>query len=574
MYYSKQQFFFNYFKMLFVVLCIVQFQGHAQTQKKSYQEFINLYKTTIQKNPVEAKQYAEAANRIASQSNIQENIGWSLYYLADCNANLMEFNAVFKYLQQATQIAIDTEDVLLALKCYNLQGNILSDAGNEIDALKSYLQARTYAKKTNDPLHEIMIAINIAYIKKIHKNYDEAIAILKENLAELNTLSTLDERKNRYKLSVLMNLCDAYLRLSKLGDKTYLNDAKYYNDLGLTQSTKSENAVYYYVLLMNKVILKYEKEHYNESLSLVEEVIDFCSETNMESTLCTAYFYLGKNYYKLQKYDEAISFLEKASAIITDSEKKYSITKELHEILSECYHNIQNTECGLWHQREFSRLEKETSSESIRINNKIHKAFDLLPFEETINELDDALKIQKQRKWVLYLCLIVLAALFIISVVFYRRKVKSVRQKFEAVLKKVAALEKENNKEKGAKSISAKVTDKKAQAILEKLATFEENESYLSQECSLNYVAELLQVNTSYLSNVINNYKKKSFRSYVTELRINKALVALKNDKRLRSYTIQAIAEEFGFKRQETFSKAFKAQTGLYPSAYVKKLSK
>ena len=85
-------------------------------------------------------------------------------------------------------------------------------------------------------------------------------------------------------------------------------------------------------------------------------------------------------------------------------------------------------------------------------------------------------------------------------------------------------------------------------------------------------MAEKLETNATYLSKVINRYKRKSYTAYITELRINTALVKLKNDKKLQSYTIKAIAEEFGYKRQETFSRAFKAYTGIHPSQYLKNL--
>ena len=87
-------------------------------------------------------------------------------------------------------------------------------------------------------------------------------------------------------------------------------------------------------------------------------------------------------------------------------------------------------------------------------------------------------------------------------------------------------------------------------------------------------MAEKLETNTSYLSKTINIYKGKSYTTYITELRIDAALIKLKNSKTLQSYNMTAIAAEFGFKRQETFSKAFKAHTGIYPSQFLKNLTK
>ena len=57
-------------------------------------------------------------------------------------------------------------------------------------------------------------------------------------------------------------------------------------------------------------------------------------------------------------------------------------------------------------------------------------------------------------------------------------------------------------------------------------------------------------------------------------LRIDYVLKELKENKKLRSYTIQAIAEEIGFKKAESFSKAFKKRTGLNPSFYIKQIKK
>ena len=48
----------------------------------------------------------------------------------------------------------------------------------------------------------------------------------------------------------------------------------------------------------------------------------------------------------------------------------------------------------------------------------------------------------------------------------------------------------------------------------------------------------------------------------------------LKTDKAYSNYTIKAIAKEVGFNTPNAFSKAFKKNTGKYPSEYIKELSK
>ena len=117
-----------------------------------------------------------------------------------------------------------------------------------------------------------------------------------------------------------------------------------------------------------------------------------------------------------------------------------------------------------------------------------------------------------------------------------------------------------------------KLDSDKVQALLDKLQKLESTNYFLRKDCSLHNTAKKLKTNTSYLSKVINTHLEKSFSTYINELRINYAIVELKNNKRLRAYSIKAIAEEIGYKNSDAFGRYFKAETGLTPSVYIKKI--
>ena len=55
-------------------------------------------------------------------------------------------------------------------------------------------------------------------------------------------------------------------------------------------------------------------------------------------------------------------------------------------------------------------------------------------------------------------------------------------------------------------------------------------------------------------------------------MRIESAVENLKNDSKLRKYTIQALAIEFGFNSAESFSTAFHKKTGIKPAYFIKEL--
>jgi YesN/AraC family two-component response regulator len=109
--------------------------------------------------------------------------------------------------------------------------------------------------------------------------------------------------------------------------------------------------------------------------------------------------------------------------------------------------------------------------------------------------------------------------------------------------------------------------------ILDKLIKLEEKKLFLRQDFTLHNVAKRLKTNTAYLSKIVNSELDKNFSSYVNELRINYIIIELKNNAKLRSYSINAIAEEIGYKSPESFTKYFKVATGISPSIYIKKIN-
>jgi AraC-like DNA-binding protein len=109
---------------------------------------------------------------------------------------------------------------------------------------------------------------------------------------------------------------------------------------------------------------------------------------------------------------------------------------------------------------------------------------------------------------------------------------------------------------------------------LNALEKFEQKKQYLDLNCDLAFVAKKAKTNKAYLSKVVHAEKQQNFIQYITSLRINYALEKLEEDKLFRSYDIKSIAAELGFKSPDSFSRAFKNKTGIYPSYYIKNINK
>lgn len=551
-----------------VLLVLYTFLSLANAQdsssgNKSFDKLIESYAEFIYEDASKALDYALQAKELAVINGNNEQLTRASYYISKCQHKLAKNKNALKNIETAIQQGNTTQDSLLLYHCFCLKGDILSSLGEDSKALITYLKAKDYGKHVGGFLYEIAPLTNIASIKKIHKDFEEAITIYKSILKSLKTFKE-DGDIMHYRLSAYINIADAYLWMKNP------DDAEIYNKAGLNECAAKMMEWAYYPLLMNKAIIFYQKENYAECKLVAKQVRDYAIKTKKEGLYLTALFYLGKSAYNLNDYTETINYLEKAYDKINASDNIDVNEKELHEFLTLAYHKEHKHEKSVFHFQKYTALEKKQSTEDLKLNNETHKLLDVSPLKTEIDNLGEQLTKQTRNKKEYIILSIVLLFLLLWSIVYYKIRGTYTKKKFKELLKKVSELE--NNQEKKNALRKDKVSDENVKAILSKIDSFEKNEYYLATECNLSFMAEKLETNATYLSKVINAHKGKSFTAYITELRINTALVRLKNDKTLQSYTIKAIAEEFGFKRQETFSRAFKAHTGIHPSQYLKNL--
>lgn len=88
-------------------------------------------------------------------------------------------------------------------------------------------------------------------------------------------------------------------------------------------------------------------------------------------------------------------------------------------------------------------------------------------------------------------------------------------------------------------------------------------------ELNLNDLANRLDIHPNYLSQVINEMEGVNFYDYINSLRIEefKRLVFLPENQK---YTLLALAYDCGFNSKSSFNRAFKKNTNLSPTQYLK----
>lgn len=124
---------------------------------------------------------------------------------------------------------------------------------------------------------------------------------------------------------------------------------------------------------------------------------------------------------------------------------------------------------------------------------------------------------------------------------------------------------------RGSQTLQNPHDDDRHSDIMEKVRlTLSDPEVFCDPDLSLESLSKLIGSNSRYLSQAINETSGVNFRTYINNVRVHEAckrLTAPGDNERL---TIQAIGESVGFRAHSNFVSAFKKNTGLTPSQYLK----
>ena len=117
------------------------------------------------------------------------------------------------------------------------------------------------------------------------------------------------------------------------------------------------------------------------------------------------------------------------------------------------------------------------------------------------------------------------------------------------------------------------LSEDSAKALHERLtALIQAEKPYLNPELTLSDLADLLQVHSNYLSQVINEMEGLAFYDYINKLRIAEFIREVQKLENQR-FTLVALAYDCGFNSKTSFNRNFKKITKLSPTEYLKQLN-
>lgn len=131
--------------------------------------------------------------------------------------------------------------------------------------------------------------------------------------------------------------------------------------------------------------------------------------------------------------------------------------------------------------------------------------------------------------------------------------------------------EKEKAPESEISSREALLSEQQAGKLLNKILKVMANVDIISaSDFNLGKLAELCDSNTRYVSWVINEVYKKTFKGLLNQYRITEVCRRIDDRENYGHLTISAISRDLGYNSQSNFIASFKSVTGMLPSTYQK----
>lgn len=385
--------------------------------------------------------------------------------------------------------------------------------------------------------------------QKLLKSNDPALRV---TAAKLYQLQALNSGINRDYPIALQNLNKSNQYLSSHNEENKI--------------LKLENRIFRssYLLKQNKLI---------EYQPLIKSIIDDLEhQKNQPFLLGLAYENLSQYYFLKQDYSASVEKLEAGLSMIENLPFN-NLKIKIYESLSRNYYALHNDTKYHQYNKLYNDLKTKTDASS---REGIRYIVKLVETSQNKNiEFQKLMFVKSFWPLALILSLIILGLFaYFLSI---KSKGKDLKKQFDFFEKQISCKSQSAIPEKATvtakDSGSTKISREKEDEILRKLEEFEQSDRYLNKNMSLSMLSSQMEVNTKYLSEVINN-KEKNFNGYINKLRINHIVQLLKNDSTFLNYKVSYLAEYSGFSSHSAFTTVFKSVTGMSPNTYIQEISK
>lgn len=574
---------------------------YSQTTISSLEDSI---KINIYSKPQKTIVFSHKYLKLNQEKNDTEKIKVAYSVLAVCHELINQTDSVLYYYHKRLSLAKNPLDI------YNNKfyiARIYNNNYNYNEALRLYGQMIDLAKQEGNDLMVKDTKLSIELLKM-------KVGLNKSGLSE-DMLSYLERAYNEYKDVADKKTLHRYNRRKLI--EVYLHQENLVKaspliNEGIQEAIEVKNLIFLYYMYEFRSRSNLLENNLENSKADALEAKRYAIQLSNNKFIDETNYRLAEIAFENKKYKEALLNLK---SILSNNIAKSSFqSSKYYKLTASVYKNLDSIKLSNTFYSKYIEEREKVAQEYLSALESIHD----ITLKEELSSVQDSYKEElqleinekeklKKTKWVWTIISAILLISIVTLVLFFRNKSKVNQKRFDNLMIKIKDFEERKTEENRIKPKSNQVEqepeieqvllkpqevvevneteeieeeidatytidDKKVEEILIKLQKLEDKHYFLRQDCTLHNMAKKLKTNTSYLSKIINTHLDKSFSTYINELRINYAILELKNNRRIRSYSVKGIAQEMGYKNADAFSRYFRAATGITPSVYIKKI--
>ncbi len=513
-----QSIYFN----IYLILSILLFSGVSFSQnKKEKLDSLEWVMTALDKN--QPDEIIRLGNSILSQTDSEEQKSRVLGILAVVYFEKNDLNKSTELLFEAKNAAEKTENHELIAKMY---GSI----AHQYVQLKLNDKAKFYLGKAIGQINKMQAGNSQEFLKGL--SYLE--------------LGNIESDNKNYKTA----------------NQNYKQSLVHFQQM----IEPGMKITYHYRRSLYNIGNSYAYMDESDSAELfLEKTLKITDEKNKDLNFFV-YNSLSKIYSEKGFYQRAIDSLQEVLENPDFTDKR--LESEIYLNLSQNYQKLGNTEQYYFYNEKYIQLKDSLQSSGLNAINSAINA-EQKDFSLALSESNRTNKL-----WIIGSVSFLVLLLIIIIYLIYKRK--NERLIFEQII--VDLKDKLENpmipeKEKVIKEENL-TPNSVEEEILSKLEKFENSQKFTNPKLTISTLAVQLKTNTTYLSEVINQYKGKNFNAYLNELRIRYICEKIYTHPEYQNYKISYLAEESGFTSHSSFATVFKSVTGISPSVFLREAAK
>lgn len=285
------------------------------------------------------------------------------------------------------------------------------------------------------------------------------------------------------------------------------------------------------------------------------------------TTALSVYLSYGRFLMRKNRYRQALDYLEKGIKLAESGHNRI-YTYQFYELAAEACEKAGDTAKALDLYRKFHTEATDINGlKQERAIHELNRKYENERHEKDIRQKELTIAKKNKGLQLLIFCMVLILGGTGIILILYRNKNRlylQMTKQYKELIDKKKTLEIDKY------ATSSLTNEKNSELFVKFERLMEEQKLYKEKNLTREKIAELLDTNRTYLSQVINEKTGMSVLACVNAYRINEAFETLSDAK--NDIPLKALSSDLGFASLTTFYKAFRQKTGMTPAKYREKI--